>query len=116
MLDASHTGTGYRSSSACSTAESSSTHAKSSKERDRARNDSNRRTKDHFRTDREGQQRPHQVEIVAKKGNAILISKDDYGSMVETAYLLSSPSKARRLLDSMEAVRHGRYQERKRAE
>lgn len=52
------------------------------------------------------------IEIVSKKGNAILISKDDYDAMVETAYLLSSPANARRLLDSMEAVRGGRYQER----
>ncbi|MGC0367690.1 antitoxin YefM [Rhodococcus sp. 27YEA15] len=52
------------------------------------------------------------VEIVSKKGNAILISKDDYDAMVETAYLLSSPANARRLLDSIEAVRGGHYQER----
>jgi antitoxin YefM len=52
------------------------------------------------------------VEIVSKRGNAVLISKDDYDAMVETAYLLSSPANARRLLDSMEAVRTGQYRER----
>lgn len=52
------------------------------------------------------------VEIVSKRGNAVLISKDDYDAMVETAYLLSSPANARRLLDSMEAVRAGQYRER----
>lgn len=52
------------------------------------------------------------VEIVSKKGNAVLVSKDDYDAMVETAYLLASPANARRLLDSMEQARKGQYRER----
>jgi antitoxin YefM len=52
------------------------------------------------------------VEIVSKKGNAVLLSKDDYDAMVETAYLLGEPANARRLIDSMERVRSGQYRER----
>jgi antitoxin YefM len=52
------------------------------------------------------------VEIVSKHGNAVLISKDDYDAMVETSYLLQSPTNARRLLASMEKARGGEHTER----
>lgn len=52
------------------------------------------------------------VEIVSKNGNAILLSKDDYDSIMETAYLLASPENARRLFRSLEATRRGEYTER----
>ncbi|GEM33624.1 antitoxin YefM [Nocardia neocaledoniensis NBRC 108232] len=52
------------------------------------------------------------IEIVSKKGNAVLLSKEDYDAMVETAYLLSSPANAARLLRSLEATRRGEYTER----
>ncbi|MGW4332205.1 type II toxin-antitoxin system prevent-host-death family antitoxin (plasmid) [Rhodococcus opacus] len=52
------------------------------------------------------------VEIVSKNGNAVLLSKDDYDSIMETAYLLSSPANARRLFRSLEATRRGEYTER----
>lgn len=38
------------------------------------------------------------VEIVSRKGNAVLMAADDYAAMEETAYLLRSPENARRLL------------------
>ena len=39
------------------------------------------------------------VRITRRKGdNVIVISEEDYGAMVETAYLLSSPRNAERLL------------------
>ena len=38
------------------------------------------------------------VEIVSRKGNAVLMSAEDYVAMEETAYLLRSPENARRLL------------------
>lgn len=38
------------------------------------------------------------VEIVSRKGNAVLMSAEDYAAMEETAYLLRSPENARRLL------------------
>jgi antitoxin YefM len=37
------------------------------------------------------------VEIVSRRGNAVLMSAEDYAAMVETAYLLRSPENARRL-------------------
>lgn len=49
------------------------------------------------------------VEIVSKNGNAVLLSKDDYDSLMETAYILSSPANARRLFRSLEATRRGEY-------
>ncbi|GAA4474202.1 type II toxin-antitoxin system prevent-host-death family antitoxin [Rhodococcus olei] len=52
------------------------------------------------------------IEIVSKRGNAVLISKDDYDAIVETSYLLRSPANARRLLASMEKARRGEYTER----
>lgn len=46
------------------------------------------------------------IEIVSRRGNAVLMSADDYAAMQETAYLLRSPENARRLLtaytDSLE--------------
>lgn len=38
------------------------------------------------------------VEIVSRRGNAVLMSADDYAALVETACLLRSPENARRLL------------------
>ena len=42
------------------------------------------------------------VEITSKRGNAVLMSVDDYEAWKETAYLFSNPTNARRLLDSYE--------------
>ncbi len=47
------------------------------------------------------------VEVVSKHGNAVLMSKDDYDALAETAYLLRSPANAKRLLESMERARNG---------
>lgn len=52
------------------------------------------------------------VEIVSKRGNAVLMSKDDYDAMMETSYLMQSPANARRLLASMQRARGGEYTER----
>lgn len=38
------------------------------------------------------------IEIVSRRGNAVLMSADDYAALAETAYLLRSPENARRLL------------------
>lgn len=38
------------------------------------------------------------VEIVSRRGNAVLMSADDYTALQEAAYLLRSPENARRLL------------------
>lgn len=48
------------------------------------------------------------VEIVSRKGNAVLMSADEYAAWQETAYLFRSPANARRLLDAYERARAGR--------
>ena len=52
------------------------------------------------------------VEIVSKRGNAVLMSKDDYDAMLETSYLMQSPANAQGLLASMKRARGGEYTER----
>ena len=47
------------------------------------------------------------IEITSERGNAVLMSVDDYAAWQETAYLLRSPANARRLLDAAEAVERG---------
>ena len=47
------------------------------------------------------------IEIVSRKGNAVLISADEYAAWQETAYLFRSPANARRLLDAYERARSG---------
>ncbi|NUL58900.1 type II toxin-antitoxin system prevent-host-death family antitoxin [Brevibacterium luteolum] len=48
------------------------------------------------------------VEIVSRKGNAVLMPADEYSAWQETAYLFRSPANARRLLDSYERATLGR--------
>ena len=47
------------------------------------------------------------VEITSRNGSAILLSRADYDSLEETAYLLRNPANARRLLESLEQARAG---------
>lgn len=37
------------------------------------------------------------VEIVSRRGNAVLMAADEYAALAETAHLLRSPANARRL-------------------
>ncbi len=48
------------------------------------------------------------VEIVSRKGNAVLMPADEYDAWKETAYLFRSPVNARRLLDAYERARAGK--------
>jgi len=48
------------------------------------------------------------IEIVSKRGNAVLVSKQDRDAIVETNYLLRSPANAKRLTESVEQWRSGR--------
>lgn len=48
------------------------------------------------------------VEIVSRRGNAVLIAADEYAALVETAYLLRSPANARRLLTAYTDAVEGR--------
>jgi antitoxin YefM len=45
----------------------------------------------------------HEVIVVerAKGGDAVLLSREDYDSLAETAYLLRSPANAKRLLEAV---------------
>ena len=47
------------------------------------------------------------VEIVSRKGSAVLMSAEGYAAWRETAYLFRSPANARRLLDAYERARAG---------
>lgn len=48
------------------------------------------------------------VEVVSKRGNAVIISKDDYDSLVESMYLLSTPANAAALALAEEQVEAGK--------
>ncbi len=47
------------------------------------------------------------VEIVSRKGNAVLMPADEYAAWRETANLFRSPANARRLLDAYERAQAG---------
>jgi antitoxin YefM len=51
------------------------------------------------------------VEITSKRGNAVLISKEDYDALEETAHLLRSPANARHLIESLAQARAGEVEE-----
>ena len=50
------------------------------------------------------------VEVVSKHGNVVIMSKDDYDAMAETAHLLRSPVNAERLLEAIERARRGEFE------
>ena len=50
------------------------------------------------------------VEIVSKSGTAFLVPEHLWRSLVETRYLLRSPTNARRLLDSVARVESGEFE------
>lgn len=49
------------------------------------------------------------VEITTRRGAAMLVSREDWEALEETAYLLRSPANAERLLGAMDRARHGKY-------
>ena len=51
------------------------------------------------------------VEITSKRGDAVLMSVEDYRALEETAYLLRSPANVRRLIESLDQARAGRLSE-----
>lgn len=51
------------------------------------------------------------VEITSKRGSAVLMSLSDYEALQETAYLLRSPTNARRLLESLAQAQAGELEE-----
>lgn len=48
----------------------------------------------------------------SKGGNCVLMSYEQYSSLTETAYLMRSPTNAKRLLDSVAELRQGQGSER----
>lgn len=48
---------------------------------------------------------------MSKHGNAIILSKDDYDAMTETACLLRNPANAERLLASLDRARRGQFEQ-----
>jgi antitoxin YefM len=51
------------------------------------------------------------IEITSKRGDAVLISVDDYRALEETAYLLRAPANVRRLVESLDHARAGLREE-----
>lgn len=51
------------------------------------------------------------VEITSKRGDAVLMSVDDYRALEETAYLLRAPANVRRLIESLDQARSGGSEE-----
>lgn len=47
------------------------------------------------------------VEITSRRGNAVLMSRDEFEALQETAHLLRAPKNARRLLESLEQAMTG---------
>ncbi|MEU1670157.1 type II toxin-antitoxin system prevent-host-death family antitoxin [Streptomyces sparsogenes] len=52
------------------------------------------------------------VHITSRKGNAVLMSEEDFNSWTETVHLLRSPKNARRLLDSIAEAEAGKARNR----
>lgn len=52
-----------------------------------------------------------EVEITSKRGCAVLMSKNEFDSLVETSYLLRSPKNAQRLLSALARARAGEVSE-----
>ena len=57
----------------------------------------------------------HDPVIITKRRDksVVMISLEDYESLVETSYLLKSPNNARRLLEAIQQIEKGKGTERK---
>ncbi|PZQ89569.1 MAG: type II toxin-antitoxin system prevent-host-death family antitoxin [Leifsonia xyli] len=51
------------------------------------------------------------IEVVSRHGNAVIISKDDYDAITETAHLLRNSKNAERLLEAIERARRGEFEQ-----
>lgn len=56
------------------------------------------------------------VEITSRRGNAVLVSADEFAALQETAHLLRVPANAKRLLESLQQAMSGDRQEHELAE
>lgn len=51
--------------------------------------------------------------ITRKQGNMVLLSLEDYNALEETAYILSNPTNAQRILTSLAELRAGKGKKQK---
>ncbi len=51
------------------------------------------------------------VEVVSRHGNAVILSKEDYDAMTETAHLLRNPANAERLITALGRARRGEFEQ-----
>jgi antitoxin YefM len=51
------------------------------------------------------------VEITSRRGDAVLLSREEYDALHETAHLLRAPKNARRLLESLDQALGGAREE-----
>jgi antitoxin YefM len=51
------------------------------------------------------------VEITSRRGDAVLLSRDDYDALEETAHLLRVPANAKRLIESLQQALAGQRDE-----
>ncbi|AIY00239.1 hypothetical protein ART_0640 [Arthrobacter sp. PAMC 25486] len=51
------------------------------------------------------------IRITSRKGDAVLLSRDEYEALEETAYLLRVPANAKRLLESLQQASTGNFHE-----
>lgn len=56
------------------------------------------------------------IEITSRRGNAVLMSAEEFASLQETAYLLRVPANAKRLLESLQQAQSGDRHEHELAE
>jgi antitoxin YefM len=47
------------------------------------------------------------VHITSRRGDAVLLSADEFAALEETAYLLRVPANAKRLLESLQQAKTG---------
>nr|WP_296763951.1 type II toxin-antitoxin system prevent-host-death family antitoxin [Rhodococcus sp. (in: high G+C Gram-positive bacteria)] len=52
------------------------------------------------------------VEITSKGGDAVLISRDEYNSLIETLHIFSNPANAAHVLKGLAQARNGEAKER----
>lgn len=56
----------------------------------------------------------HEPTIITRKsGNMVIMSLEDYNALEETAYILSNPNNAQRVLTSLAEIREGKGKEHK---
>lgn len=51
------------------------------------------------------------VQITSRRGDAVLLSREEYDSLEETAHLLRVPANAKRLIESLQQATSGQREE-----